>query len=439
MKPVLAISCPASSRSGYGDHSRDLIRSLISMDKFDIKILDQVWGGCPRNALNPDTDQDIITRCIGGLEAQPDVWIQVTVPNEFQPVGKYNIGITAGMETDLISAPWVQGCNRMNLIIVPSKHSKEVFEKTTYDQQDKNTGQKTGELRVTTPIEVLFEGLDLNTYNKITDKSKLPATIVSSIDEIPEDFCFLFVGHWLSGQLHHDRKDVGGMLQTFLHTFKDQAPRNQPALIIKTSSATFSVIDREDMIRRINGIKAMMGSNKLPNIYLLHGDLTPSEMNGLYNHPKVKSMVSFTHGEGFGRPLLEFSVTGKPVVATNWSGHIDFLDKYGFGLPGELKPVHDSATWKDVIIPESKWFYVNHGYASGVLKDVVKNYKVYLETSRKQTQYVKSNFTLEKMDEVFKDMVNRNVPEFPKQQELVLPKLPKLNPVKLPKLEKQDV
>tara|TARA_R110002096_G_scaffold7202_1_gene31834 strand:- start:1444 stop:2760 length:1317 start_codon:yes stop_codon:yes gene_type:complete len=438
MKPVLAISCPASSRSGYGDHSRDLIRSLISMDKFDVKVLDQPWGGCPRNALHDERDNDIMSRCIGGLEAQPDVWVQVTVPNEFQAVGKYNIGITAGMETTAVSAPWIQGCNRMQLVVVPSKHSKVAFETSVFDQNDKN-GNRVGELRATTPIEVLFEGLDLSIFNKVLEKDDLPVTIVKSIDEIPEEFCFLLVGHWLQGQLHHDRKDIGGVIQTFLHSFKGKASRNQPALILKTSSATFSVIDREDMLKRINTLKAGMGDINIPNIYLLHGDLTPSEMNGLYNHPKVKSMVSFTHGEGFGRPLLEFSVTGKPVVASNWSGHVDFLDKYGVGLPGELKNVHESAVWKDVIIPESQWFYVNHGQASTILKDVVKNYKAYLEISRKQTQYVKDNFTLEQMGNVFNDILTKYLPVFTHQVELKLPKLPKLTSVKLPKMEKQNV
>lgn len=432
MRPNLVISCPASSRSGYGDHSRDLIRSLISLDKFNVQVLDQVWGNCPRNALNQKTDQDIISRCTNQLQSQPDVWIQVTVPNEFQPVGKYNIGITAGMETDAVSAPWIEGCNRMNLVIVPSKHSKDVFEKSTYDRQDKQSGQVVGQLKVTTPIEVLFEGLDLSIFNKVLDKSKLPATIVNSIDEIPEEFCYLFVGHWLKGDMGHDRKDVGSVVQTFLHAFKGKASRNQPALILKTSTAGFSVIDREDMLSKINAIKKTIGTINLPKIYLLHGDLTSDEMNGLYNHPKVKSMISFTHGEGFGRPLLEFSVTGKPVIASNWSGHTDFLDKYGVGLPGELKQVHQSAVWENVIIPESKWYYVNHGYAAGVLKDVVANYKKYLETSRKQTQYVKDNFTLEHMNSLFASIIDSNVPEFPEEKELVLPKL------KLPKLEKVD-
>ena len=432
MKPVLAISCPASSRSGYGDHSRDLIRSILSTDKFDVKIVDQPWGGCPRNALDDTMDRDILDRFTPGLQAQPDVWIQVTVPNEFQSIGKYNIGITAGMETNLVSAPWIEGCNRMDLIIVPSEHSRRTFQDTVYDRQDEHTKQVVSQLKVTTPIEVLFEGLDLNIFNKVTDKSKLPATIVSSIDEIKEDFCFLFVGHWLNGDLGHDRKDVGGMIQTFLHSFKGKASRNQPALILKTSSAGFSVIDRENMLNRINTIKQNLGSTKLPNIYLLHGDLTPQEMNGLYNHPKVKSMINFTHGEGFGRPLLEFSVTGKPVLASNWSGHVDFLSEYGFGLPGELKDVHKSAVWENVIIPESKWYYVNYGYAAGIMKDVVDNYKKYLETSRKQTKYVKETFTLVVMDKLFKQILDNYIPEFPKEVKLKLPKL------KLPKLEKQN-
>tara|TARA_R100001015_G_C4629138_1_gene189758 strand:- start:972 stop:2279 length:1308 start_codon:yes stop_codon:yes gene_type:complete len=435
MKPVLAISCPASSRSGYGDHSRDLIRSLIEIDKFDIQIIDQMWGSCPRNALT-EKDHDITSRFIPVLKAKPHVWIQVTVPNEFQPVGNYNIGITAGMESNIVSAPWIQGCNRMNRVIVPSKHSKDVLLASKFDQSDKNTGNKIGELSVNVPIDVLFEGLDLSIFNKVSDKKQLPATIINSIDEIQEDFCFLTVGHWLQGQITHDRKDIGGLLQTFLGTFSKKAKHNRPALILKTSSAGFSVTDRENMIKRIHSIRTWIGEDKCPNIYLLHGDLTPEEMNGLYNHPKVKSMVSFTHGEGYGRPLLEFSVTGKPVIASNWSGHRDFLEKYGFGLPGELKNVHQSAVWKDVIIPESQWFYVNYGYASSVFNDIYSNYKNYLEVSRKQTKYVKDNFSLPKMIELFKKIISDNVPEPVVEMPI---KLPKLETLKLPKVEKQNV
>jgi hypothetical protein len=409
MKPNLVISCPATSRSGYGDHSRDLIRSLIAMDKFNIKIIDQRWGMCSRDALNA-ADIDISSRFISPkLESQPDIWVQVTVPNEFQTVGKFNIGITAGMETTLVAPEWLQGVNRMDYVLVPSVHSKQVFEQTRYDQKD-NAGNVTGMLKCDTKIDVLFEGLDMEIFNKSKSNFEL---------DIKEDFAFLFVGHWLQGDFGQDRKDVGGMIRTFLETFKNASKRNQPALVLKTSHASFSIADRENMLKRIETIKNSVDGKELPNIYLVHGDLTQEELNGLYNHSKIKAMITFTHGEGFGRPLLEFSVTGKPVLYSNWSGHIDFLSEYGIPLAGELKEVDKSAAIKDMILTDSKWFYVNYGYASGAIKDVHKNYKKHLENTRKQTQYVKDNFTLDKMTNLFTKQVEQNVPSF----EIKIPKL----------------
>ena len=418
MKQTLIISCPASSRSGYGDHSRDIIRSLIEMDRFDIKILDQRWGDCPRNALAKD---DIINTMLlpnpNQLPYKPDVWIQITVPNEFQAIGNYNIGITAGMETDQISGPWIDGCNRMNKIIVPSVHSKDVILNTILEER--RGEQVLRKLQVEKPVEVLFEGLNIDVFDKKDVK-------FDGLKEVKEPFCFLCVGHWLNGTFGNDRKDIGGVIRTFLETFKGSA-LNKPALILKTSSAGFSVIDREEMLKRIEQIKNSVNSANLPNVYLLHGDLTEEEMNQLYNDPKVKAMVSFTHGEGFGRPLLEFGITGKPVVAPNWSGHIDFLSENGILLPTQLREVDKSAVWKDVIVEGSKWAYIDYGYASATLKELFKKYKDFLTKSRKQRKYIKDNFTMRHMTELFKSMIEESVP---KKVELKLPKL------KLPKLEK---
>jgi hypothetical protein len=109
-----------------------------------------------------------------------------------------------------------------------------------------------------------------------------------------------------------DRKNISGLLHCFFNTYKNQ--KDAPALILKTSGATYSVMDRIEIESKINQIRDLFGNAKLPNVYLLHGDLTDEEMNLLYNHPKVKAMVSFTKAEGFGRPLLEFSTTGKPIL-----------------------------------------------------------------------------------------------------------------------------
>ena len=149
----------------------------------------------------------------------------------------------------------------------------------------------------------------------------------------------------------------------------------------------------EQILNKIRSIKNSAYPNTaVPNVYLLHGDLSVDEMNGLYNHPKVKAMVSFTHGEGFGRPLLEFYITGKPVIVSSWSGHMDFMKEYGILLGGEIKQIHKSSVIKDMLIPESSWFYVNYDDATQILKDVHKNYKKYIPKTRKQTQYVKDNW-----------------------------------------------
>ena len=421
-KPLLFMSAPIATRSGYGDHSRDLLRSLIAMDRYDIKVLSQRWGDCPLNALEHGKDDYISSRLWFGnqLPQQPDIWVQVTVPNEFQPVGKYNIGVTAGIETTHVSHTWLEGLNRMDLNIVPSKHSRDSILNSSYDKMDDKTREKVGELKCEKPIEILFEGLDTNIFKKIDNA---PETFVNDMKSIKEEFCFLFVGHWLKGDYGHDRKDVAGLIKTFCETFKGPHTA-KPALILKSSHATFSVIDRDQTLKKINDVKRQVGGT-LPNIYLIHGDMTQEELNALYNHPKVKAHVSFTHGEGFGRPLLEASSTQKPVIASNWSGHVDFL-KHSVLLPGQLNNVHKSAAWKDVLMKESSWFYVDHAYARKVLKAVYKKYKKFIPNARLQAKLTNENFNLDKMKTEFEKILDSAIPKQPEQVKITLPKLKKV-------------
>jgi len=436
MKPFIVVQGPVATRSGYGNHTRDLVTALIKADKYDIQIISLPWGSCPTNALLPNNadHQAILQRIArGNINRKPDVFIQVSVPNEFQSHGNYNIGITAGIETNQVSHEFIEGCNRMDMNIVTSEHSKEGFVKTIYDKIDEKTKQKAGDLKLLKPIQVLFEGLDLNVYKKT---ETLHRSVTEELSQIKDEFCFLYTGHWLKGVVGQDRKDVGMLIKTFCESFKNKQAKNRPALILKTSHATFSIIDRDEITKKIQQITEPYGA-KVPNIYLLHGDLTDEEMNSLYNHPKVKAMVSFTKGEGFGRPLLEFGITGKPIIASDWSGHKDFL-KYATMLPGELTQVHKSAADK-FILRESKWFTVNYGYASRVIQDVVNNYKKYLETSRKQSHHVKTNFNLDLMSKKFCEIVDKGLQGIPQQVSLKLPKLKKVNKapkVKLPKLKK---
>ncbi len=438
MKPLLLVTGPVSTRSGYGSHSRDLVRSLISMNKFDIKINSLRWGNTPMNALDEDNPNDIeiLKRILSSneLSRQPEIHIQISVPNEFTPLAKYNIGITAGIENTAPKAEWIQGMNRMNMNIVPSKFVKNIFEKVSYEEINEQTKQKTGVLKSTSPIEVLFEGADVNIYK--TTK-KISEELKSEMSEIKEKFVFLYTGHWLQGTLGQDRKDTGMLLKTFLETFKNKP--NPPALLMKTSGATFSIMDRNEIMQKIDDIKATV-NGKLPPVYFLHGDLTDEEMNQMYNHPKVKAHITFTHGEGFGRPLLEASLSDKPVIAPNWSGHVDFLNKNNsILLPGSMTPVHKSALPKEMLVDGAQWFTVNYQYSSQIMMDVFKNIRKYNLKSKRQTMYNKVNFSMDKMTREFTKILNRYLPKFEEQPQQVDLKLPKLKKAGAPTPQKMQL
>jgi glycosyltransferase involved in cell wall biosynthesis len=425
-KKFIVIQGPVETRSGYGDHTRDLAYSLISSGKYEVSIISTNWGNTSFDALEETSQKDMAIKesiLIEPLRKQPDIFIQVSVPNEFNPIGKYaNIGITAGIETTQCAPEWIEGVNRMDYTLVPSKFSKQVFDETKYKIHDKGTGQERGLLEVIKPIEVLFEGIDTEIFRKI-DEIDLAPGIKTQIDLIQNDFIFLSVGHWLNGDLGEDRKNISGLVYNFMHTFRNK--KEKPALLLKTSGATFSIKDRERILNYINSIKAMYSDTDLPEIYLLHGNLTKEEMNSLYNHPKVKAMVSYTKGEGFGRPLLEFAATGKPVLAPEFSGHVDFLNPaLHTYLPGELTEIHKSAVWNGVLVEGSKWFTVNYGECSRILEDVYKSYKSYKNNSIKFLSHV-PKWSLESMAESFVSFIenNANVPE---QVSIELPKLKKL-------------
>lgn len=412
-KPFLLFRGPVKTRSGYGAHSRDLLQALYEMDLFDIKIDSCMWGSTPMTALENNLyhkwiESNIITQ----LDKIPDIYIQVTVPNEFQRVGKFNIGITAGIETTIAPKDWVDGCNRMDLVITTSSFSRDVLIQTVYNENEKNTGKLIKQHKIEKQMEVLFEGVDTSIFNDN----------YTGIDiDIKEDFAYLFVGHWLKGDLGQDRKDVGMLIKCFAESFKDMNDR--PALVLKTSSAGFSIKERENFRKKIEGL--VSEHKNPPSIYLLFGDLTDNEMNNLYNHPKIKSMVTITKGEGFGRPLLEFSMTGKPIIASNWSGHKDFLpmDK-AIMVGGKLTEVHESAV-DTFILKSSKWFTANYGEVVEVFKLVYKDYEQFLEKSQILKEDNKTKFSLDAMKEKFKEIIGPFTIT-PKEEKLVLPKLKKI-------------
>ena len=422
----VVIASPVATQSGYGHHAREIITNIIEQrgKDWDVKLVSLPWGGTPMTYPIPvDWQLRIIPL---PLQHQPDIWIQISVPNELQAVGKYNIGVTAGTEGDICPEKWIDNLNAMQLVIVPSEFTKKAFEDTA---RQKNKS-------LNTRIEVIPEYFDETVYNNTNI-----TTEIAELNDISESFAFLAVGHWLQGVIGEDRKNLSGLIHCFFNTYKNT--KNAPALIMKTSGATYSIVDRMEIENKIGQIREMFGDAKLPNVYLIHGELTDAEMNAMYNHPKIKAMVSFTKAEGFGRPLLEFATTGKPIIAPHYSGQADFLKKdFICALLGGLTNIHDSAK-NDWLIKEAKWFTPDYGYASKMLKDVQKNYKKYADLAKRQRYFVNSEFTKTAIATVYEKVLNivdGSLTSVPQQVQLQLPKLKKAEmerpKITLPKLKK---
>tara|TARA_R110000803_G_scaffold164425_1_gene228137 strand:- start:203 stop:1495 length:1293 start_codon:yes stop_codon:yes gene_type:complete len=417
MKNTFVVSCPLDTYSGYGARSRDFVKALIELDEYDVQILSQRWGKCSEGFIENNEEWGFLSKyIIPQLMQKPDYWCQITVPNEFSPVGKYNIGLTAGMETTIVDGSWVEGCNKMDLILTSSEHSKNVFETSQFNKEGTDKI-----IKLEKPIEVLIEGLNLDTFKPIKEfKNK---DLFNQINSIPEEFAYLTVGHWMQGEIGEDRKNIGLTIKSFYELFKNR--KNPPALILKCCIVNGSILDKSEILRRINIIKdGVPEARSLPKIYLLHGNFTDPEINELYNHPKVKAMISLTKGEGFGRPLLEFSAINKPIITTKWSGHMDFLkeEKVGY-INGTLEKIHPTAVVQNMIIPEASWYKPNLGDVGYLFNNVFEDYKNWLEKSKSQGFHSRKNFSFEVMKNQIENIFKKNLTPLPKKLELKIPNI----------------
>ena len=439
-KPVFIFESSLFTTSGYGMWSLDLAKSLLRYnkshnDKFDIKIVPTRWGGCPSkhsaDDLSDEVEKELFKMVLRQqLTKQPEVYMKVSIPNEFNPHGKFNIGATASIETTIPIPEFIEGLNRMNVNFAMSTFGKEVLDKATFNKKTKD-GQ-TELIKNQKPLEVIFWGADTTTYKK-TDATL--DSVEKIMADIKEDSCFLFVGQWTHANgLYVDRKDIGMLIKTFLNTFKGE--KVKPALVLKTSGVSFSKIDKHDILNKLHAIKTEVGGDDLPEVYFIHGELSDSELNALMNHKKIKAHVSFTHGEGYGHPLLLASLSGKPMLVPDWSGHLDFLNKeYVNLLVGEVKQINPASA-NDWYMKESAWFYVNYDQAGRKMKGLMDPdvYSKLLVKADKLRIENEQKFSLQAMDSVFHSFLDK-IPEFAVEQKIILPKLKK---IELPVLKKVE-
>ena len=342
------------TQSGYGVHARQIAKWLLDLEEKragEIKVYFQnlPWGITPC-VVHPDEEHGLIGKILKRPfqeNIEYDVSVQLKLASEWNPfAAKYNIGITAGVETDKCNPTWIDALNRMDLVIVPSEFTKKTF---------LNTGN------VTTRIEVIPESW----FEEVRNAGKEPSVIEEKL-KLTTKFNFLLVGQFTGNNPENDRKNIAYTIKWICEEFKDNP---DVGLIIKTNTGRQSKADKYNCVSILSNLLMQVKQGKGPKIYLIHGAMSNKEMVDLYTHPSVKAFVSLTRGEGFGLPILEAAACGLPIIATDWSGHLDFLNLGKFiKVDCALGPVHESRIDNNIFMPGTKWAYPNEQDAKRKLR-----------------------------------------------------------------------
>jgi len=401
----ILLKAPLLTQSGYGHHSRTVLRALRTReDIFDIYVQPITWGQtswlCEINEEREWID-DNIKKTVEYINSGGtfDVSLQVTIPNEWEKLAPINIGITAGIETTKVSPQWVEKSYIMDKIITISKHSRDTYADAVYEGTNSQTGE-----RVTIKCPSLIDYVSYPVFKYEPKKVEL---------DLETDFNFLSVV-----QLS-PRKNINGLLKNFVETFKDN---ENVGLIVKANIAKNSLIDRNNTLRNFKNLVSSYGERKC-KIYLLHGRLTDEEMAGIYTNPKVKAFVSVTHGEGFGLPIFEASYYGLPIMATDWSGHIDFLYKPVKQKNGKIKskhmfervsytlgPVQEEAVWDGVLQKDSMWAYPEDGSIKMCLDEMYKDHGRFKKRAKELQKWVLEEFDTEKQLAKYVESITSAIP-----------------------------
>ena len=328
----IVVRGPLLSESGYGNHSRQVFRWLLNKHPdADIRVQALPWGTTSWY-LNPDAEGGLIGEIMkrsGQIEGVYDLSFQIQLPNEWDPtIAKFNVGITAVVEADVCNKTWIDNCNTMNAVVVPSTFCEKTLRKTG---------------NVSTPIIVIPESF---TKESIDDSSKIDVDFDTS-------FNFLVVGTLTGNNPFNDRKNIFFTLKWLCEEFA-----NDPdvGIIVKTNVGRGTRMDWNQIENVIARAVGEVRKGPYPKIHIMHGIMSNSEIAGLYKHPKVKALVSATRGEGFGLPILEAAASSLPVATTEFSGHMDFMGQGKFiRFEYDLNQIHESRCDDNIWIRGSKW------------------------------------------------------------------------------------
>lgn len=376
IKNKVLLRAPLLTNSGYGIHSRQVFDWLYGREDIELIVECMQWGRTPW-ILDESYENGLIGKimeCSKPFNKEEiDVSFQVQLPDEWdENLGRIKIGVTALVETDRCSAVWVEKCNKMDQVIVPSTFTKNVL---------KRSGP------VLTPITVIPEWYNTN----LTNQSQISKTLNDErFSQINNEFNILIIGTLTSQIPQDDRKNL---VNTIKWVSEEFAGSEEVSIILKTNFGKGTTADKFLCKTYLKRLKVELGLSKFPKIKLIHGNMKSQEVAALFNHPKIKMYVTGTRGEGYGLPIIEAAASGKPIVATGWSGHLQFLDREKFGcVDYSLVEISDTRTDNRIFEKGFRWAEPDESSFKREIRKVYTDYATAKNEAREMMKSVRMNF-----------------------------------------------
>ena len=376
---------PLLSQSGYGVHSRQVFKWLLSKG-YDITCQVLPWGITPWY-LNKDALDGLIGEIMsrtGQPSGQFDCSFQIQLPDEWDTsLAKKNFGVTAAVETNFCNPTWVQACNQMDGVIVPSKFTAGVL---------RNSG------KIIKPLTVIPESFP-SAFEKDLKETKVLKT--------KSKRNFLLFGQLTAPNSDLDRKNTFNAIKWFCEKFEG---RKDVGLIVKTNMGTNSTIDKRISTKTLKKLIEKVRPGNFPKVHLLHGHMTDEDLFDLYNDSSLIGLISATRGEGYGLPMIEAAASGLPVIATDWSGHKTFLqDGSWIPVKYELKQVVDQRVDNRIFMARSMWADPSEESFKNGLQKLYNERNVYREKCKKSRNKIVDKFSETSLQKEYDKFLEENL------------------------------
>jgi len=355
-------NAPIFDNSGYADESRNFIMGL-NREGVNLKLNPITWSNSVAE-LPQQTKRVLEKSTHHSIDYSKFIFnISHIFPPHFKISNKlFNIGRTM-FESDSLPTEWVDKCNQMDEIWVPSQFNLDSFSKA---------GVKSEKLFK------IHESIDTELFSDASGK----------IDDIKsiKRFKFLSVFDW------GYRKGWDVLIKAFVQEFKEE----EASLVLKVWSSLGKTLDE---IKReiLNYLKNELKIYKIPsNIVFYDKMISVADFPKLYN--SVNAYVSPNRGEGWGRPLMEAMAAGLPTIATNCTGQLEFMsDDNSFLIDCNLTKVHNKAVQEIHTMKGQNWFEPSLSHLQKLMREVfIYNDDVMLK-AEKGKENIHENFNQRKI------------------------------------------